>query len=37
MDDASGTNILALEKLAEDLIASRKADLDTLCAQLKAS
>lgn len=35
MDDASGTNILALEKLAEDLIASRKDDLETLCAQLE--
>jgi len=34
MDDASGTNLLALEKLAEDLIAQKSDDFASLCSQL---
>jgi len=34
MDDASGTNLLALEKLADDLIAEKSDDFASLCSQL---
>jgi patatin-like phospholipase/acyl hydrolase len=34
MDDASGTNLLALSKLANDLIAAQDDDFASLCSQL---
>jgi patatin-like phospholipase len=36
LDDASGTNLLALRKLADDLLKARAADVAALCKQLAA-
>jgi hypothetical protein len=36
LDDASGTNLLALRKLSDDMLAARAADVTAMCKQLTA-